>query len=243
MMSNEFRFLSLGILKDNRFTKGLDFYRNQLEKHKGNVLELGMHQLFLSEMLQTEGRKVEGKVYVEEREPSLPKKSLEENSSQKGKGFNRFNHYDTIVIPFNEILALPERKAVIKVLTFLFQRLKNGGYVYLDLLLQEEYVPHKKNTFVDKQDAELTIFESEIIKINYIDQQVTYLLSYEKWQEEKVKIRERKLQPFVWFGVKEFKLILERVGFKEVKIIGEYDEKSTAYENHKVFTYVAQKME
>lgn len=224
----------------------LTFYKKYMDKKTGRYLEITINKaepLFHNSddkidkltLLNEELSTSRNHVLVEKKESgSIYKASLSQ--------FNLPLLYDVIIIPIGEILSIGDRKTAIGVLKTVCDSLKADGKVLIDLFIQHELYLNKQEEIAEGDDKNLNVLGSRIVEIDFFQQKVSYLLSLENWRADQLTNNERKLQPFIWFGVKEFKLVLERVGFSEIEVIGDYhltNEKD--YSNSKVFTFVAKK--
>ncbi|MGM7724415.1 hypothetical protein [Metabacillus sp. Hm71] len=216
------------------FSKAFSFYSEQLSEHKGKILEIGLRKALLQSSLNSNGLQVEGVVFS--------KQEFAESQTIEPLSIKPSYLYDAIFIPFGQFLTIPERVMAIKALKSCYDHVKPNGRVIIDLILQEEQSrsnPKKSEIIYDKDN--LLVFESQIVDVDYYEQKATYFLTYEQWAGGECLQSERRLQTFLWFGVKEFKLVLEKIGFTNVTISGDYQQVNGERSNHKIYTFEAKK--
>ncbi|WP_226671372.1 hypothetical protein [Metabacillus litoralis] len=246
----DFRWFVMKNSNELLSTKGenapFEFYEQKIKKIRGRLLEVVInHQ---QQLLQASDYKVD-KLILLEGEETTPKNNVlvekNDNGSIYKASINRLKLpllYDVIFIPVGGVLTMSERKKAIKALKSLYDSLKVDGEMIVDLFIQKELFVNKSEEKIHGENEKLTILESSIREIDFFQQTASYLLSIENWQDGELKAKERKLHSFIWFGMKEFKLILERIGFSEVTVIGDYQvENEEDFSNCEVFTFVAKK--
>jgi hypothetical protein len=243
-MTADFRWFLLDKVKvdektNDTFSKLLTFYNQQLLNIKGKILEVGVNRPLLLPALMESGLQIEG---------IIPKNKKFEAYSAKVyhaelANFKVPSFYDVIIIPFGSLLTIQERVEAIKMLKCCYEHLKPNGRIMIDLILQDEFHLNQRKVETNICQGQLIICESQVIEVDFYAQIVKYLLSYEQWNEGELILSERKLQSFMWFGVKEFKLVLERIGFMDVKLYVDYQEsKSNAgMSDIKMITFEASK--
>lgn len=140
------------------------------------------------------------------------------------RNFTLPSNYEAIVIPtgsFCLIEKLEDAKAALKCF---YKHLMPEGRVIIDLLIPSDWHTGEISTSTfPMSDGEGILLESKSIEINWVDQYTLTLLKYEKWR--KGKLVDTELQRFAmrWYGVEEFKLILESIGFSEITCSADYD--------------------
>ncbi|OAS86199.1 MULTISPECIES: class I SAM-dependent methyltransferase [Metabacillus] len=243
-MTADFRWFLMDKVKvdektNDTFSKLLSFYKQQLLNIKGKILEVGVNQPLLLPALKESGLQIEGIVPNSQKvESNSVKVYHAELANLKLPSF-----YDVIIIPFGYILTIQDRVEAIKTLKCCYEHLRPNGKIMIDLILQDEFHLNQRKVETKNRQGQLIICESQVIEVDFYAQIVKYLLSYEQWNEGEVILSERKLQSFLWFGVKEFKLVLERIGFMDVKLYGNYQESKSnvGMSDMKMFTFEASK--
>lgn len=70
--------------------------------------------------------------------------------------------------------------------------------------------------------GELITLEEKLIKVNYINRYTISHFRYEKWKDQQLIQTELEYFPLRWYGVEEFKMILENIGFADITISADY---------------------
>lgn len=93
----------------------------------------------------------------------------------------------------------------------------------IDLILPESLETGKlsTSTFTFPSGDIITI-EDKFVEFNMLHQHTVSYLKYEKWREG--KLIESELQRFAlhWYGIEEFKLVLENIGFSDIACSADY---------------------
>lgn len=71
-------------------------------------------------------------------------------------------------------------------------------------------------------NGDIITLESKIVEVDYINQYTVSHNRYEKWREGVLIQTELERFPLQWYGLEEFKLILESTGFKDIVISSDY---------------------
>ncbi|UGB31187.1 hypothetical protein [Metabacillus sp. B2-18] len=234
-------------IQEYELKSALDFYEQQLINKKGKILEIGQSHLFLLPELLNRGLQMEGLVDSKQGEEACKQKCEELNQTAtiyqlSLNEFKKPTRYDAIIIPFGSVVTVEERLKSIKLLKNVYDHLKSKGTIIVDLFIQDEFLVQQKHSMVQEFMSDLYVCEKQLIKLDMLEQSTTYLLSVERIKEGKMIEKEQKLQPFIWYGIKEFKLILERIGFTNVNIYNNYSTtESTKSSDKKVFTFTGEK--
>lgn len=224
----------------------MDFYYGKLKDTRGKILELGQNQLYLLPMFLDRGLKMEGVIESDTGKKVCHEKCAEINQSAKLlhamlPNFKTASLYEAVIIPFGVVSTKSKRVDAIRVLKNSHDHLKDKGTLIIDLFLQNEFTVLQKEDIVLERTDHLFIGESKLVKIDLIEQTAAYTLSVEHWKEGQAFSKESKVQSYTWFGIKEFKLVLERIGFSSVTVYEDYSGHQNHLSEGKVFTFIAQK--
>lgn len=231
-------------IQKNQLNESLAFYKSNLENKKGKILEISYDQLILLPELVAEGLRIEGLVASEEGKDEFQQTSSNQPVKiyqSKLPDFKLTSRYDAILLPFGLVSIATERMDSIKLLKNVYEHLKDQGMIIVDLFLQNEFISQQKSDLILDHNGQLYVGESKLIKVDLEEQTMTYLLSVEHWNQGENLSKEQKVQDFVWFGIKEFKLVLERIGFSNIKINRNYSAEKKDVTDKSTFTFVAQK--
>src|SRR5699024_1930838 len=72
-------------------------------------------------------------------------------------------------------------------------------------------------------NGDIITLESKIVEVDYINQFTVSHNRYEKWKNGNLIETELERFPLRWYGIEEFKLILEQIGFEDIIISADYD--------------------
>lgn len=131
--------------------------------------------------------------------------------------------YEAIIIPTGSFLLLKDLQASIEALNNFYEHLLPGGRLIIDIFLQ----PDLKKGLVSTRSwttnkGELITLEEKLIEVNYINQYTVSHFRYEKWKDQQLIQTELEYFPLRWYGVEEFKMILENIGFADITISADY---------------------
>lgn len=233
-------------IQEYELVHAMDFYYEKLKDTKGKILELGQNQLHLLPMLLDRGLKMEGVIESNNGKKACHEKCTDINQSAKLlqamlPNFKTASLYEAILIPLGVVSTKSKRVDAIRVLKNSHDHLKDKGTLIVDLFLQNEFTILQKEDIVLERNDHLFVGESKLIKIDLIEQTATYTLTVEHWKEGQALSKESKVQSYSWFGIKEFKLILERIGYSSVTVYADYSHPQHDLREGKVFTFIAQK--
>lgn len=207
----------------------VEYYYERLKNVKGRVLEpacgTGRILIPLLEMgIDMEGFDLSDEML------SICKKNLEKRDlnpklyKDNMIDFKNNENYEAIIVPTGTFLLLHKREDSIRALKNFYDHLKYGGKFIVDTFLPTDFEIGKlsTNTYSFNEEDTITL-ENKLMEVNFIEQ---YSVSYGKYEKRvggKLADAELERFPLRWYGVEEFKLILEDIGFKEVRISSNYE--------------------
>lgn len=207
----------------------IEFYMERLENCGGRILEpaTGTGRLLIP--LLEKGLQVDGfdssadmlticRTNCEERglDPLLFEAKME--------SFAVDAKYEAIIIPAGTFLLLHKREDSIQALKNFHYHLSHGGKLIVDLFMQTEAVIGEVSTRTwECVNGDVIILESNTVEINHIHQHTIAHGRYEKWRNGTLMQTELERFPLRWYGVEEFKLILEVIGFENIVISADYN--------------------
>lgn len=206
----------------------VEFYRERLASCTGKILEPGVGTGRILIPLLEKGLHVEGFDVSTEM-----LRICNENCHDRGLNPKLFeaemqslsleNEYEAIIVPTGTFLLLHQREDSIKALKNFFQHLSNGGKLILDLFLQTDFSIGNISTRTwETNDDSVITLESQIVEVDYIHQYTVSHNRYEKWKNGRLIQTELERFPLRWYGLEEFKTILEQIGFKDIVISANY---------------------
>ncbi|QTD41861.1 bifunctional 2-polyprenyl-6-hydroxyphenol methylase/3-demethylubiquinol 3-O-methyltransferase UbiG [Sporosarcina sp. Te-1] len=226
------------------------YYKERLKGCKGRVLEpMAGSGRFMIPLLE-EGVRVEGvdvspemlascHKQCEERglAPTLYEADITELSLP--------HRYEAITIPAGSFQLIEERHDAMNVLKRLYEHLEPGGRLLLDLFLPDA-VFDNIGTFVGTTayslpNGDTITMEEKLVEADLFRQRKVSYLKYEKWREGKLIQTELQRFAICWYGIEEFKLILQSIGFTDVVVSADFQYGTPPSSQDQTFTFEAVK--
>lgn len=207
----------------------VEFYINRLETCKGHILEpaTGTGRILIP--LLEKGLKVDGfdssKEMLNICESNCKKRGLQTKLFEaKMEDFSQDKKYDAIIVPTGTFLLLHKRSDSIKALKNFYNHLSNGGRLILDIFFQRDISIGIVSTKTwECSNGDIITLENKVVEVDYINQYTISHGRYERWREGVLLQTELEHFPLRWYGVEEFRLILEGIGFKNIVISSDYN--------------------
>jgi SAM-dependent methyltransferase len=231
----------------------IEYYREKLKDCKGRILEamVGSGRVIIP--LLESGLTVDGVDYsphmlsscrarCEERglHPNLYEANLVELSLP--------HKYEAIIIPGGSFLLIEKREESIQALRRLYEHLEPGGMLLLDLFLPDNNLGSsdlgrwRGTATYHLPNGDIITLEEKLVEADWFFNQFQVShLKYEKWRDG--ILLQTELQRFAlrWYGVEEFKFILESVGFGDVVVCADYEEGKKPTSSNQKIVYQATK--
>lgn len=206
----------------------VEFYSERLASCKGNILEPGVGTGRILIPLLEKGLKVDGFDVSKEM-----LKICRKNCESKGlhpklfegrmESFSLNTKYEAIIVPTGTFLLLHKRKDSLNALKNFYRHLTDGGKLIIDIFLQTGLTIGNISTKTwEIGNDEMITLESKMVEVNYINQYTISHNRYEKWTNGELTQTELERFPLRWYGVEEFKTILEQIGFDDIVISADY---------------------
>ncbi|KZE69304.1 methyltransferase [Fictibacillus phosphorivorans] len=213
------------------FGGDIEYYTNRLKENGGRTLEVMVGSGRVIIPLLEAGLDVDGMDYSGEMLAScqhrLHEKGLAARLFESDlQNLNLQKKYSNIIIPGGSFLLIEKREESLQALKQIFNHLEDGGKLILDIFLptdQFEAGRVIRTLTVNCPNGDIITMEDKQIEVNFLEQYKVSYLKYEKWREG--SLIQTELQRFAirWYGIDEFKLILESVGFKEVSVSADFE--------------------
>lgn len=224
----------------------IDYYMERLEGITGPILEAGVGNGRMLIPLLEEGFRIEGvdqsKDMLKACQKNLAAHHLSAPIYQDDLAFFSIdsNYYDAIIMPTSTFCLIQTEELANQVLKNFYHHLKPNGKLMIDLDLP--FYPElgeSSTTSFPLSSKELITYEKKIVEIDWLRQQTIYHLTYAKWVEGVLVKQE--LQQFLlrWYGLNEFKLMLEKVGFKDISISSDYEFDVYPVDSNQTITFEA----
>ncbi|MCY9549764.1 class I SAM-dependent methyltransferase [Lysinibacillus xylanilyticus] len=223
----------------------IEYYLERLKGTKGKILEAAVGSgRFLIPLLEN-GFIVDGIDYSTEMLDSCRKRCKERGLNTKLyegnlRSFSLESKYEAVVIPTGSFCLIENLMDAKDALKCFYKHLMPGGRVIVDLELPSNWCTGEITTATFPLSNEEGIsLESKSIEINWVEQYTLSYLKYEKWR--KGKLVDTELQQFAmrWYGIEEFKLILESVGFSDITCSADYIYKKQPSKDSQLITFEA----
>ncbi|MBP1042697.1 class I SAM-dependent methyltransferase [Vagococcus sp. BWB3-3] len=225
----------------------IDYYSQRLAGISGKILEAGVGTGRMLLPLLEEGLTVEGLdqsaemlaycyQHLESHQLSTPlyKANLE--------NFDLPADYEAIIMPTATFCLLETEALAIKVLQNLYHHLLPKGRLIIDLDLP--FYPEVGEVITSTHALSETVgitLERKTVAIDWLAQHTITHLKYEKWQDGQLIGTELQQLLLRWYGLTEFRLLLEQVGFKDVSVSADYDYLVAPVDSNQTITFEAHK--
>ncbi len=217
------------------------FYTNKLKQCKGKVLEamVGSGRMYVP--LLEAGIQAEGTDSSAAMLASCTKRCEDRNLSPVLYEMNLQElqlpyQYEAIIIPAGSFLLIENREQSIEALKRLYAHLEPGGKLIMDIFLPDrEFKPgaFEGTNSYHMPSGDLITMETKLAEVNLLHQYKVSHLKYEKWRNGELLQTELQYFALRWYGIEEFKLLLESIGFTDVLVYVDFDEnKEPAHEEH-----------
>lgn len=206
----------------------VEFYLERLAGITGDILEPATGTGRMLVPLLEHGFKVDGF----DSSPEMLE-MCKQNCEQRGLAPHLFEgemetfalgtEYEAIIIPAGTFLLLHERDASLKALKNFHRHLKPGGKLIVDLYLPtDNEVGHSTLRTWEVEDGEVITLETTINEVDHINQFSVSHHRYERWKRGKLLDTELERFAMRWYGVEEFRTILENHSFGDIVISADY---------------------
>jgi ubiquinone/menaquinone biosynthesis C-methylase UbiE len=229
------------------FGGDIEYYQEKLKNCKGAILEamVGSGRVIIP--LLESGLNVDGVDYS----PQMLA-SCRQRCDERGLKPNLFeanlkelalpNKYEAIIIPAGSLLLIEKREESIEVLKRLYKHLESGGRLILDVFLPDqnfEVGTYNGTSTFTLPNGDIITMEDKLVEADLFNQYKISYLKYEKWR--KGKLIQSELQRFAlrWYGVEEFKLLLESIGFSDVVVSADFNYDRQPTNSNQQFVYEA----
>ncbi|GIP34475.1 class I SAM-dependent methyltransferase [Paenibacillus sp. J2TS4] len=227
----------------------LEYYQDKLKHCKGRILEAmaGSGRVLIP--LLESGLAIDGVDYSPEMlfscRQRCEERGLQANLYQSNlQELSLPYQYEAIFIPAGSFLLIENRQESIQALRKLYEHLQPGGRLMLDLFLPDANFETGRFEGISTfhfPNGDLITMEEKQVEADLFNQYKVSYLKYEKWRDG--KLIQTELQRFAlrWYGVEEFKLVLESVGFSDVTVSADFVHGKVPCDAKQSFIYEAVK--
>lgn len=223
----------------------IEYYLERLKGTEGKILEAAVGSgRFLIPLLE-KGYIVDGIDYSPAMLDSCRNRCKDRGLNPKLyegnlRSFKLPSKYEVIIIPTGSFCLIDKLEEAKDALKCFYDHLVLGGRVIIDLEIPIDWNKGEIATsaFSISKDEGI-VLENRAIEMNWVNQTTLSYLKYEKWR--KGKLIETELQKFAmrWYGIEEFKLILENIGFSNITCSAEYQYRKQPTRDTQFITFEA----
>lgn len=160
----------------------------------------------------------------------------------KMESFKVNKKFTGIIVPTGTFLLLYKREDSIRALENFYNHLEDSGKLIIDITFNKEIKIGDRNIRIfETENGETILLNTEIIDIDYINQYSTSINNYTKYKDGKYLSSELEYFPMRWYGIEEFKMILEAIGFKNITMSSDYIYLKKPNKNSEIITIEAEK--
>lgn len=206
----------------------IEYYQERLKTCQGRILEAGVGSgRFIIPLLEA-GYTVDGIDYSPEMLDSCRKRCEERGLTPnlyegKLQEFSLPINYEAIIIPTGSFCLIEKREDSLEALKSFYKHLVLGGRLIVDLQFPHAWKTGSISTSTfSLPNGDGITMESKSIEMDWLNQFTLSYIKYEKWRQG--KLIQSELQRFAlrWYGIEEFKLILESIGFTDITCSADY---------------------
>jgi len=222
------------------------YYRDRLHNSTGRILEAMVGSGRVIVPLLEAGLAVDGVDYSPEMLASCRR-----HCETRGLAVNLYvsdlqvlalpHRYEAIIIPAGSFLLIEQHEASLNALKRLYDHLQPGGRLMLDLFLPDPDFEcgYKGTSTFNLPSGDIITMESKLVEADLFNQYKVSHLKYEKWRDG--ALIQTELQRFAvrWYGVEEFKLVLESIGFTDVVVSADFEFGKAPTNGQQVYVYEA----
>jgi SAM-dependent methyltransferase len=227
----------------------LEFYMERLRTCKGRILEpMTGSGRFLIPLLEA-GHVVDGVDASPDMLASC-RKRLEERGlkadlyGMKLQELDMPHRYNAIIVPAGSFLLIEKRSESIDVLKRFYDLLIPGGQLIVDLEMPHRPTfnfEHVWKCSYTLPNGDIITHEGRTVEADLFDQYHLILSRYDKWRDGQLIQSESERFAMRWYGVEEFRYILQEIGFVEIIISADYVRGVIPTNSRQMFTYEAVK--
>ncbi|MBH5316392.1 class I SAM-dependent methyltransferase [Paenibacillus sp. GSMTC-2017] len=206
----------------------IEYYQERIKTCQGRILEAAVGSgRFMIPLLEA-GYTVDGIDYSPEMLDSCRKRCRERGLNPnlyegKLQGFSLPYKYEAIIIPTGSFCLIEKREDSLNALNCFYNHLVTGGRLIVDLELPHSWKTGEISTSTfSLPNGDGITMESKSIEIDWLNQYTVSYIKYEKWHQGKLSQTELQRFAMRWYGVDEFKLILEGIGFTDITCSADY---------------------
>ncbi|MGH6965776.1 MAG: class I SAM-dependent DNA methyltransferase [Phenylobacterium sp.] len=159
---------------------------------------------------------------------------------QRFEDFRYDRKFGAVLVPVGTFTLIDDVAVAQSVLRRFRDALEPGGIIVLDI----QSLSFLADTRDDRrrwtaENGDLLTLEGVRTKTDWLTQRREAMLRYERWRDN--RLVETHMEPMAqrYWGLEEFRLVLEASGFSEVSVVGDYDRGRALRTNTRTLTFEA----
>ncbi|WP_027063150.1 class I SAM-dependent methyltransferase [Mesoplasma seiffertii] len=221
----------------------IEFYTNQLMPLDGLILEAGVGNGRMLVPLLRKGIEIIGLDFSQEM-LTICQQNCENYNCKTDlilanlKDFKLAKKCEAIIMPNGSLCLIEDREEMLAILGNFKNHLTASGKIYIDLIYPTSYQSGQVHEYsYPLNSTETILLKSHTKEIDWLKQTTYSQIDYTLLKDNQVVSQESQQFNLNWYGVEEFKLILEAVGYKSIEVIVNYNNKRVL--NLKTVTFIA----
>lgn len=226
----------------------VEFYRDRLKGCRGRVLEPAVGNGRILTPLLEAGLVVDG-IDSSPEMLSLCRRHCSERGLDptlhegEMQSFSLPERYEALIVPAGSFLLLEDRRDSLEALRRFREHLVPRGRLIMDLEFRTDFrLDHTSTKTFTTPDGDLITLESKLVEVDFLNQYTVVFLKYEKWRDGRLLETELQRFPLRWYGVEEFKFVLESEGFSEITVSAGYEHGKPPSSAEQTLTFEARRV-
>lgn len=225
----------------------LEYYQGLLASCDGPILEpaVGNGRIFVP--LLEAGLPIEGFDASEEmlsycQEACRARQLAAPLTRQSFETFQYDKRFGAIIIPAGSLQLITNSASAVAVLQRFYEHLAPGGRLLVDIDSIDSFLgsAHSIRSWRTEEGGLLTLTDHRV-ETDYIAQTTLSHLRYELWQNGRLADSELDLFKLRWWGVEELTLALDKAGFREIRVSGNYQHGRAPQKGDQTISFAARR--
>jgi len=225
----------------------VEYYQQRLRESDGPILEPAVGNGRVLVPLLEAGFSVEGFDASNEMlgycQEECRKRNLSANVIRETfEGFSYGKGFAAIIVPAGSFQLVTDTRSATAVLRRFYDHLVPGGKLIMDLDPIGSFLgPIGSVRRWTTEDGDLLTLTDHRVETDYVAQTTLSHLRYEQWRDGNLVKSEIDLFKLRWWGVEEFLMALQRAGFVDVVVSGNYQHGRTPHNDDEIISFEARR--
>ena len=225
----------------------LEYYQQRLAESEGPVLEPAVGNGRILVPLLEAGFSVEGFDASDEMlgycQDECRKRNLSANlTRQTFKEFSYDKGFTAIIIPAGSFQLVTDTASATAVLRRFYDHLVPGAKLIIDLDPIGSFLGATGSVrHWTTEDGDLLTLTDYRVETDYVAQTTLAHLRYEHWRDGNLVKSELDLFKLRWWGIEEFSMALQRTGFVDVVVSGNYQHGRAPHKDDEIISFEARR--